>query len=82
VLYSRPVLVLRVFGNGTFMGIPLTSVIKSGTWYASISFHGKEHVALLTQARVLSTKRLENKMGALPEADFEKIKEAFVRLFT
>ena len=37
---------------------------------------------MLNQARVLSYKSLNRKMGTLDDSDFKNVKEAYVRLFT
>ena len=80
--FSRPVYVYKKLSANGFLGIPLSTSDKVGTWYAEINFQGKKAVANLAQCRVLSHLRMYEKMGALDETDVEKIKNGFLRLYS
>lgn len=81
--FTRPVIVLKKFGKLAFFGIPTTTNLKrEGTWYAPFKHKGVHEVAMLTQARMFSYKRLDRKMGELNDKDYKKVKEAFCRLFS
>ena len=80
--FTRPVVVLKKFGRLGFFGIPTTTKKREGTWYVSFVHKEVPEVAMLSQARVFSYKRLDKKMGTLDAGDFIKVKEAFMRLFT
>src|SRR3989344_3332864 len=80
--FTRPVVVLKKFGRLGFLGIPTTTKQRTGTWYVSFTYKGIAEVAMLSQARVLSYKRLDKKMGTLAPGDFKNVKEAYIRLFT
>ena len=60
-----------------FMGVPLTSQEKTGSWYAKFEFLGKSEYAAVCQARVMSVSRLHSKLGHIPESDLEIVKKAF-----
>ena len=79
--FSRPVLVMKKLSEEGFMGIPLTSQEKSGTWYAKFVFLNKSQYAAICQARVMSASRLYNKIGQRPKTDLEIVKRAFLRLY-
>ncbi len=79
--FSRPVFVHKKLSREGFMGIPLTSQPKSGSWFVPFDFKGKKIVANLAQARVLSVKRLYDKMGELDEEDITRIKAGFISLY-
>ena len=64
-----------------FMGVPLTSQKKSGSWYVEFDFLGKEEFAAICQARTMSISRLHTKMGRIPESDLKSIKKAFCELY-
>ena len=81
-MFSRPVFVHKKLSRDGFMGIPLSTQIKEGTWYIKITFQDKEHSANLAQARTFSASRLYNKMGELDRDDVEKIKSGFLRLYS
>ncbi len=59
--YERPVLVVRKFNEHMFWGIPLTSKIKTGKYYFPLTTGS----AILSQLRVLSSKRLIRKVGVI-----------------
>jgi mRNA interferase MazF len=80
--FTRPVVVVKKFGRLGFLGIPTTTREKIGSWYVSFIHKGIKEVAVLSQARLFSYKRLHSKMGTLDGSDFQKIKEAYIRLFT
>lgn len=79
--FTRPVLIMKKLSRYGFMGIPLTSQPKTGSWYASFDFLGKTEYAAVCQARVMSVSRLHSKMGELPMMDLAIVKEAFHRLY-
>ena len=79
--FTRPVLIMRKLSKFGFMGIPLTSQEKTGSWYAKFEFLGKKEFAAVCQARVMSVSRLHSKLGRVPESDLEKVKKAFRELY-
>lgn len=79
--FTRPVLILQKLSAFSFMGIPLTSQEKSGSWYAEFVFLGKREFAAICQARVLSVSRLHSKLGRVSESDLEIVRKAFHKLY-
>lgn len=59
-----------------FVGIPLSSQNKTGSWYLKFDFKGKTQIAVLSQIRVLSVSRLSSRMGELDALDMNRIKQA------
>jgi mRNA interferase MazF len=81
--FTRPVIVLKKFGRVAFFGIPITTnTERNGSWYVAFKHKGVDEVAMLTQARMFSYKRLDRKMGRLDDEDCKKVKEAFIGLFS
>ncbi len=80
-LLSRPVLVFKKLSRETFLAIPTTSQKRTGSWYVQIKYGENEVNVILSQARVIDTKRLSTKIGQLTESDFEIVKEKFKNLF-
>ena len=76
--FTRPVLVFRKFTSNSFLGLPLTKQEKQGSWYVEITIHGERNLVMLNQARVLDKKRLTNRIGALDNNDFKKVREKFL----
>ncbi len=79
--FSRPVLVMKKLSRQGFMGVPLTSQEKSGSWYAKFEFLNKPEFAAICQARVMSSSRLYSKIGRIPESDLKIVKRAFHKLY-
>jgi mRNA-degrading endonuclease toxin of MazEF toxin-antitoxin module len=80
-LFSRPVFIYRKLSRTGFMGVPMTTQIKDGSWYVNVDFRGKRQVANLAQSRVLGVERLSNRMGVLDDKDAGKIRKAFCELY-
>jgi len=64
-----------------FLGVPLSTKIKTGTWYVKIKHKEVNSVAMLSQVRVISSKRLLQKFGELDKQDQENIKLGFCGLY-
>lgn len=79
--FSRPVLIMKKLSKTGFMGIPLTSQEKTGSWYAKIDFLDRKQYAAVCQARVMSTSRLYGKLGQIPKSDLDIVKKAFIELY-
>ena len=71
--YSRPVLIIRKFNAHIFWGIPLTTQIKEKHYYHKIHFRDKEQCAMLSQIRLLESRRLTDKMGKISQKQFDEI---------
>ena len=79
--FTRPVLIFKKFTHNSFMGLPLTSKQKEGTWYVEIHHAGKKNWVILNQARILDKKRLTNRIGTLDDEDYKLIKERFLKFY-
>lgn len=80
--FWRPVLILDKHNRHTFFGLPLTSTVEpDNPYFSPIHFRERDGSVLLSQGRTLSSKRLANRMGSLPENDFEQIRHAFGSLY-
>lgn len=79
--FSRPVFVYKKLSREGFVGIPLSTKNKEGSWYIQFTFREKVVCANLAQVKVFSASRMLDKMGALDEGDIEKIKSGFLRLY-
>ena len=79
--FARPVLILKKMSRLGFLGIPLTSQYHQGEWYVRFDFLNKTQFANLSQARTMSTLRLYNKMGTVPDSDLELVRQGFKNLF-
>jgi len=73
--FERPILILKKFGRETLWALPLTSKNKVGQYYYLFEYDRKRYSVILSQLRLISSKRLLRKIRTLPVEDFEKIKE-------
>ena len=72
--FERPVLIIRVFSADVLWILPLTSRNKPGKYYYRFNFGDQSSSVILSQLRLISSKRLLRKIGMLSENDFENIK--------
>jgi len=79
--FMRPILVYKKFGKDTILAIPLSSKEKIGRFYFVFSFQKhKMSVALLSQIRLIDTKRLYSKIGRIRSNDLQELKKKFNEL--
>ena len=74
---SRPVLIIRGFSKQVCLIVPLTSSIKNNQFRLSIGkINQRPAVALISQIRLIDTKRLIRKICYLSKPIFEEIKKS------
>ncbi|MBP9864121.1 type II toxin-antitoxin system PemK/MazF family toxin [Patescibacteria group bacterium] len=76
--FERPVIVLKRVSADLLFVIPISTVIKSGSWYVTFDFHGGQRSALLVQTRSISSQRLIRKMGTIERKVFLVIQKTFI----
>lgn len=75
--FDRPVLVIRGFNESIFFGAALTSNNRKGKFYFPIGkVEDREASVILSQVRLIDTKRLIKKAAIIDKDLFEKIKNA------
>ncbi|MBQ6449441.1 type II toxin-antitoxin system PemK/MazF family toxin [bacterium] len=76
--FSRPALILKRLNGDAAVVIPLTTKThKTGNWYVPIWLIDKEVTAVISQVRIVSAKRLYQKLGSISHDNFKKVKDAF-----
>jgi mRNA-degrading endonuclease toxin of MazEF toxin-antitoxin module len=73
--FRRPVLVLRKLSKDSFIGLPLSSQKKVGSWFCDITILNEIQYVLLYQIRMFSTNRLQRRLTTLDDNDFFRVKE-------
>lgn len=76
--FWRPVIVLKKFNTQIFLAVPMTSKVRYGKYYFSFNLASKTRTALLSQVRLLDSKRMIRKIGNIGNAQFEILR---LRLF-
>ncbi len=72
-IFRRPVLIFKKFNNNLFLGVPLSTKNKDNKYYVKIILKNIEQSAIISQLRVLDTKRLDQYIGYISNNDFIKI---------
>ena len=76
-LYERPVVVLRGFSRSVCLVIPLTTSTKENKYHIALGeVDGKPAAAIISQIRLVDTKRFIDKSGMLNKSKFEEVKNA------
>ena len=79
---ERPALVIKGFSKHVCLVIPLTTSRKKNPYYISLGkLDGKESFAIISQIRLLDTKRFINRIGFADQIIFGKIKKAVKSFF-
>jgi mRNA interferase MazF len=76
VSFARPVLIYKKLSKDFFIGVPITSKKKEGTWFVPLVFNDKENCAILSQVRSFDGRRLIERMSVLGYTQFELVKIA------
>ncbi len=82
VAFTRPIVIYKKFGSESFFAIPTSTQIKEGTWYVSFVHKDVREVALLSQGRIMSYKRLKERIGKIDPKHFQDIRKGFLKLYS
>jgi len=75
--YRRPVLIVKGFSRYVCLILPLTTSIKKNPYHISIGMiENQEAFVILSQIRLIDTKRLHDRLAVLDKDKFEKIRKA------
>ena len=80
--FIRPAIVFKKISRYSFMAIPITTEKHTGNWYIPLkSRDAKNSLAVLSQARILSTARIDHEDKAISVSDLELVRSGFHRLY-
>jgi len=75
--YQRPVLVLKGFSRQVCWAIPLTTSTKENPYHIKVgAIEDRESFAIISQLRLIDTKRFTDRLAILDEETFETIRKA------
>ena len=77
--FRRPVLILKKFNKYVILVVPLTTKIKLGNKYyieCNLTTDDLPRMAIISQIRMIDSKRLIDKLGVASEDSFNEIKSA------
>lgn len=72
--FERPVVILKKINKNLLLIVPTTTKNKDRNYYYKFCYNNIECSVILTQIRLISSKRLLRKIGMFPSADFVKVK--------
>ena len=78
--FKRPVLIIKKLSKTNCIVIPLSTKIKTGTWFAQYKIHWIIYTALLYQIKMINIKRFESREWQIHINDFNKIKKRLKNL--
>ena len=79
--FRRPVLIFKKFNNNIFWGIPMSTKIKDNNiYYIKVLLKDLEQSAMISQLRILDTKRLDLYIGYISKMDFIKVQGSVKKL--
>lgn len=73
--FERPVLVVKKFNQHVLWAIPLTSKTKRGKYYMQTKYEGATYNYILSQLRLISSKRLSRKIRMVPKNEFTEVRQ-------
>lgn len=75
--YRRPVLIIRGFSRNVCLVIPFTTSTKKNPYHVSVGIiEGKKSFVILSQIRLIDTKRLHDRLAVLDKDKFDEIRKA------
>ncbi len=78
--FLRPVLIFKKLSHNAFIGIPLSTQPKFGSWFIKIKILGITRYALLYQIRTFSINRFQHKLSGISKKDFCRVKQKLEKL--
>lgn len=73
--FRRPVLIYKKLSRKSFIGIPVTSKFKDGSWFSPVIVRTNINFVVLNQIRLFSSKRLQKKLCSISDKDYINIKQ-------
>ena len=78
--FRRPVLVFKKLSGNSFIGIPLSTQKKEGSWFLELNTRAGKSYALIYQIKKFHTNRLGKRMFVIDTDDFKRVKDSVKKL--
>ena len=78
--FERPALVLKKFNRNIVLVVPLTTKVRDNKYYFPFKHEGVQFAVILSQLRLVSTKRLNRRVRKIDHTLFKSIKEKLVEV--
>lgn len=80
-IFTRPVLIIKKLSPYTLLVAPMTTKIKTGSWYPPVMLRGEKQHVCINQIRIIDSKRIYNHLGRITSNNMEIIKESIKSLY-
>ena len=80
--FTRPVLVINIVGPYLALVIPITTKVKNVPGYISFSWKGENQSICIHQMRVISQKRILDRIGKISEKKLSAMKQNVIKFFS
>lgn len=74
--FERPVLIIKTFNRHICWILPMSSKNKDNPYYYKINYQGEVYSIILSQLKLISSKRLLRKIRKISSEEFNEIKKA------
>jgi mRNA interferase MazF len=79
--FTRPILIMKGFSKQVLLCVPLTTQLKQGKYYHDIFLDDNiSRQVILSQIKLIDSKRLLEKITKIDERQFLDIKKAIIRM--
>jgi len=78
--FERPILILKTFNKYTLWALPLTTKEKIGKYYYQFEYMNIKYSVILSQLKLISSKRLLRKVRTLENNHFGEIRKLIKNL--
>ncbi|HEY4496481.1 MAG TPA: type II toxin-antitoxin system PemK/MazF family toxin [Candidatus Paceibacterota bacterium] len=78
--FERPVLVLKKFNRDIVLIVPLTTKVKDNKYYFPFVHKDIKFAVVLSQLRLISTKRLNRRVRKIDHTLFKNIKQKIIEV--
>lgn len=78
--FERPALILKKFNRSIVLAVPLTTRIKENVYHFPFIHNGITFAVILSQLRLISTKRLTRRVRRIDHALFQSIKRRIIEV--
>ncbi len=79
--FERPVLIIKKYSKDTALAVPITSRIKENIYYFPFMKDNEIYSVVISQIRLISTKRLSRYMYRMSEETFNQIIKKLKEMF-
>jgi mRNA interferase MazF len=78
--FRRPVLIIRKLDRFSFIGLPITSQTKTGSWYFNLKVNNQDNSIIMSQIRYIDYRRMDKIISTITADDLKIVRESLIEL--